>query len=280
MPEALWASGRWECRWQRNVIFSTIFRVFSFPCICQTRLQSENGGTITARQSTLCQCENTHELYVKICYYLPRMLITPVSAVAISAPGACFLSKWSSLWLSLRCRPGLVTGGAPWTVPQLDLQPTREECNGPALHFLLTSSTQNQQPPPPRAVHRVPADLFPNMPPMWLAFRTQMSPRREINLSARRCQTADSCWLHFHQVSAVAKLQQTWAGHLLDAVYTRGKYFPNTRIRDENLFVAPQAAAAFRSLIYNIWRHTEDLQPVNGAELRNNWEKKNPQSRA
>lgn len=57
---------------QRNIIFSTIFRVFSFPCICQTRLQSENGGTITARQSTLCQCENTHELYVKIVLLSPK----------------------------------------------------------------------------------------------------------------------------------------------------------------------------------------------------------------
>lgn len=58
--------------WQRNIIFGTIFRVFSFPCICQTRLQSENGGPITARQSALCQCENTHELYVKIVLLSPK----------------------------------------------------------------------------------------------------------------------------------------------------------------------------------------------------------------
>lgn len=201
------------------------------------------------------------------------MLITPVSAVAVSAPGACFLSQWSSLWVSLRCRPGLVTGGAPLTVPPAWPAAHKGRMRWPGSPF--PSDLLHPKPAaPPGAVRRVPADLFPNMPPMWLAFRTQMSPRREINLSARRCQTADSCWLHFHQVSAVAKPRRTWAGHLLDALYTRGKYFLNTLIRDENLFVAPHTAAAFRSLIYNIWRHTEDLQPVNRAELRNNWEKK------
>lgn len=35
---------------------------------------------------------------------------------------------------------------APLTVPQPDLWPTGAECEGAAPHFLLTSSTQNQQP--------------------------------------------------------------------------------------------------------------------------------------
>lgn len=181
------------------------------------------------------------------------MLITAVSAVAISASGACFLSKWSSLWASLRCRPRLVPGGAPLTVPQLDLRPTtKEKCDGLALHFFVTSSTQN----PPRAGHCVPADLFTNMPSVRLAFRTQMSPWREINLSTRRCQTGDSCWLHFHQMSTVAKRQQSWAGHLLHALYTHGKYFLNTTgICLSHL----TRAGAFRSLIYNIWRHARSL---------------------
>lgn len=83
----------------------------------------------------------------------------------------------------------------------------------------------------------------------------QMSQWREINLSTRRCQAGDSCGLHFQQMSAVAKAQWTRAGHLLDALYMHGKYFLNKLIRDQNLFVAPDMAAAFRSLIYNIWGH-------------------------
>lgn len=52
-----------------EILFSTLpysGNFFFFFCICQTRLQTKNASNTTPRQSTLCQCENTHKLCVKI----------------------------------------------------------------------------------------------------------------------------------------------------------------------------------------------------------------------
>lgn len=68
---------------------------------------------------------------------------------------------------------------------------------------------------------------FANMFHTSLACRAQMSPWREINSKAKRCQTGNSCGLQFHQMSAFANLQLTWTGHPLDLLYTRSKVGPH-----------------------------------------------------
>lgn len=65
----------------------------------------------------------------KWCYYPLRMLIALAWTVAISAPGPRFLTKWSSLWVRLRCQSELYFNYPPaWPVA-----PGREECDSPAF---------------------------------------------------------------------------------------------------------------------------------------------------
>lgn len=186
--------------------------------------------------------------------------------MAVSAPWACFLTKWSSLRVRLRCQsqPSFICPPAwppaqegrmrrldPKWALRLSLPPPRRtstQAAGAAACGLLVSAT----------VSPATSSWFANMPSIWLACPTHMSQRWEINLRARRCQAGDSCGLQFHQMSAVANLQQTWTGRPLHALYMHSKYFLNTKLKEsanQNLFVTARIARAFWAMIYKTRRH-------------------------
>ena len=240
--------------------------------MCRTRLQPKSASNTAPRQSTLCQCENTHELYVKIVLLSSKNVNRTSQHRGRCCLGGVFPQQAEQFMSEFKTWAWTGSSGLHSLSPSLTC--------GPRGQNVKAQLPISSWPPPPKisspwAGLRVPVSLHTNMTPIWPASRTQVSQWRQINLSTRRCQAGDSCWLHFQQMSAVAKLQWTWAGHLLDAFYTHSKYFLKTLIWDQNFFVAPHTAAAFRSWIYNIWgARTEDRQHVKGAEPRNNW--KNP----
>ena len=134
-------------------------------------------------------------------------------------------------WLHSVSAPALTS---PWPT-------TTAPTAGAAACGLLVSAT----------VYPLTSSQFANMPLTWLACSTQMSQWREINLRARRCQAGNSCGLQFHQMSAVANLQQTWTGHRLHVLYTHSKYFHEP----QNSFVTAHMARVFRAIICKIWRN-------------------------
>lgn len=104
----------------------------------KTHLSKIHSGTQTHAKK-----QNTNIGHMsKWCYYPLRMLIALAWTVAISAPGPRFLTKWSSLWVRLRCQSELCFNYPPaWPVA-----PEREECDSPAFP---SDPPQTAPPPPP-----------------------------------------------------------------------------------------------------------------------------------
>lgn len=100
----------------------------------------------SGRTDTHAKKQNTNMGHMsKWCYYPLRMLIALAWTVAISAPGPRFLTKWSSLWVRLRCQSELYFNYPPaWPVA-----PGREECDSPAF----PSDPPKTPPPPPSSPH-------------------------------------------------------------------------------------------------------------------------------
>lgn len=168
------------------------------------------------------------------------MLITRVWALAISGSRACFLSKWSSLWVMLRCQRELWLKPAPFNRPPA-WPPAQEgrmwwfdakwvpRLSLPSDPLNPTAATPSR-PPVSAPVSPATSSQFANMSLIWLACHTQMSQWREINLCPRRCQACDSCGLRFHSMSAVANLWEPWTDHPLHALHTHTLYFLNIKL--------------------------------------------------
>lgn len=173
--------------------------------------------------------------------------------MTIFASRACFLSKWSSLWVRLRCQSEHSSNCPPaWPPAQEGRMWWLDAKWVPRLSLLsdpLCPSSGPRGTSVSATVDPATSSPFANMSLIWLACRTQMSQWREINLRARRCQANDSCGLQFHQMSAVANLQWTWVGHPLDVLYMHSKYFLNTNLIwgvNQNLYVTAHMAEAFK----------------------------------